>query len=487
MQNVTRRNFMAATGIALAGTAAVASTSAAVADEAAAPEYDAIVVGAGIAGVSTGIHLLECGVERVAIVTKGGGVGAGANSTVAGGQFLYPMTDDEEGVELFFQSFMRKSQGLGREDLTRLISENAKAANEWLIGHGCEFTEPVQVKPFDVLAVNAAPGAGVGMPPLMEQLGNEYAALGGELIENTKLIDFVLDDMGAVCGVKVRNAEKGVYTIAAKATVVATGGYLANKQVMEQWCGADGDQILVRGQKTLTGDGLLAAERIGGMQYTMGGIQQSLHIAPVPPQAPALCPFASAQYTIAVNKAGERFCDEAGGYVTIGKAAYEQPGQTHALIFDQAAVDSIEVLAGDVQKFANFEIPVATADTIEELAEQLEMDPAVLKATVDEFNAASDGEKTTGLAIEKTAVANKIETAPFYAFFPMVPGGTQCFGGLYTDGDCRVLESDGTVIPNLYAAGEVIGGIFVYDYIGGASLTRGVVSGMHVAELIAQA
>ena len=174
------------------------------------------------------------------------------------------------------------------------------------------------------------------------------------------------------------------------------------------------------------------------------------------------------------------------GYVAIGKAAYAEPGQTHALVFDAAAVESVAVLASDLEKFETFGIPVAQADTLEGLAEQIGVDPAAFAGTVEEFNAATDGEATSGLAIEKTACALKVETAPFYAFYPMVPGGTQCFGGLYTDGDCRVLEADGTPIANLYAAGEIVGGIFAYDYIGGASLTRGVVSGMHVAELIAQ-
>ncbi len=536
-QSVSRRNFVTAGSIAMAATAAAAAVvatpaSAAESTDAAAPDYDVIIVGAGLAGLATGVRLLEDGVSNVLIVTKADGAGAGANSTVAGGQFLIPVEDTDEGVEMFYEAFMLKSEGKGREDLSRLIAQNAQGANAWLQDHGCEFTEAVQVKPYNILAVNAAPGAGIGMPTLIAQMDSEYQALGGQMLSNAKLLDFTVNEKGAVSGVKVRT-EDGIQYLTAGNTVVATGGYLGNKQLMEQWCGADGDQIIVRGHKTLTGDGLLAAERIGAMQYTMGGIQESLHIAPVPPSMPALCPFASAQYTVVVNAQGERFVDESLGYVAIGKAAYNQPGQTHALVFDSATLenvgvlksdvekfgnfgipvaqaDTIEdlaeqigadthalvfdsatlenvgVLKSDVEKFGNFGIPVAQADTIEDLAEQIGADPAILTATIEEFNAAVDGEKTESLAVNKSACASKVETAPFYAFAPMVPGGTQCFGGLYTDGDCRVLEADGTPIANLYAAGEVIGGIFVYDYIGGASLTRNVVTGMHVANLIAE-
>lgn len=486
-QSVSRRNFVTAGSIAMAATAAATAVAAspAGASDGSTADYDVIIVGAGLAGLSTGVRLLELGVSNVLIVTKGDGAGAGANSSVAGGQFLLPVEDTDEGVELFYEAFMLKSDGKGRQDLSRLIAQNAQNANAWLQNHGCEFTEAVQVKPYDILAVNAAPGAGVGMPALIAQMDSEYQSLGGQMLPNAKMLDFTVDETGAVSGVKVRTVD-GIQCLTAASTVVATGGYLGNKQLMEQWCGADGDQIIVRGHKSLTGDGLLAAERIGAMQYTMGGIQESLHIAPVPPAMPALCPFQSAQYTVAVNTEGQRFVDESLGYVAIGKAAYNQPGQTHALIFDSAAVESNDILKGDVEKFDNFGIPAAQADTIENLAAQIGVDPAVLAATVDEYNAAVDGEKTSGLAIDKNACASKVETAPFYAFAPMVPGGTQCFGGLYTDGDCRVLEADGTPIANLYAAGEVIGGIFVYDYIGGASLTRNVVTGMHVADLIAE-
>ena len=200
---------------------------------------------------------------------------------------------------------------------------------------------------------------------------------------------------------------------------------------------------------------------------------------------PALCLFSSAMYTVVVNSAGERFVDESLGYVAIGKSAYSQPGQTHALIFDSAAVEELDVLKSDLDKFGNFGVEVPQADTIEDLAAQIGVDPATLTATIDEFNAAIDGDKTSGLAIDKTACARPVSTAPFYAFYPMVPGGTQCFGGAYVDVDCQALEPDGTPIAGLHVVGEAIGGIFAYDYIGGASLTRCVVSGMHVADGIA--
>ena len=167
---VTRRGFVAAatSGLALSGLAA----GAALAEEAgkqeasadAAASYDAIVVGSGLAGLCTGVRLLEDGVKNVLIVTKEDTMGTAGNSRIAGGQFLFPMEDTDEGVQKMVDSFNAKSQGKGDAGLTQLVCANSKAANDWLVSHGCSFTDSVQVQPYDVLAVSAAPGGGKGMP-----------------------------------------------------------------------------------------------------------------------------------------------------------------------------------------------------------------------------------------------------------------------------------------------------------------------------------
>ena len=167
---VTRRGFVAAatSGLALSGLAA----GAAFAEEAgkqeasadAAASYDAIVVGSGLSGLCTGVRLLEDGVKNVLIVTKEDTMGTAGNSRIAGGQFLFPMEDTDEGVQKMVDSFNVKSQGKGDAGLTQLVCANSKAANDWLVSHGCSFTDSVQVQPYDVLAVSAAPGGGKGMP-----------------------------------------------------------------------------------------------------------------------------------------------------------------------------------------------------------------------------------------------------------------------------------------------------------------------------------
>lgn len=492
---LSRRGFAVAGAATIAGTASIVSPFAmAQADEMSVSEdagsvydetHEVVIVGAGLAGLSAGLKLLDLGVDDVLVITKASDAGYETNSIVAGGTFNFPNDDTDESRAALIDVYNIKSNGKGRQDLTELIVNNIREDLDWLVGHGCEFTEPTQSVPYDALQFNAAPGSGMGMPALMEQMVSEYTAAGGAVLTEAKLIDLLLDDKGAVAGVKVRTAA-GYVEIGAQATVVATGGYVANKQLLEQYVGPDGDQIMVRGQASLTGDGVLAVERIGGMIYQAGGMDQTVHLAAVAPVNPAMCnPYQAIQQTIAINAEGKRYVDESKGYVTNGKAVFNQTNQTCALIFDDtiAQIDSVKA---DMDKFATYGAEVLEADTIEDLAALIEVDPSVLRETVEEYNSATDGEKTTGLEVEKTSCANKIETAPFHAFYPLSVGSIMCFGGIYTDGDCRVLEADGTPISGLYAAGEIIGGVFQYDYLAGSSLNRSLVTGVHVAGLIAE-
>lgn len=484
--SLSRRALMlgAATAAACATGAAVALADNAQPAEGTPSAYDVLVIGAGLAGLSAGIKLLELGVKKVLVVTKADDAGVGTNSIVAGGTFNFPSDSSETAIQALIDVYNLKSNNKGRQDLTRLIVENAAQSIDWLKNHGCEFTDPVQLAPYDALQCNAAPGSGLGMPALMGQLASEYAALGGELMTETKLIDFAIDEQnGAVCGAILRNAE-GLFTVTAQAVVVATGGYVANKQLLEQYVGPDGDEIMIRGQQTLTGDGLLAAVRAGGMIYQAAGMNQTVHLAAVAPENPAMCnPYNAIQRTIAINTLGQRYVDESKGYVTNGKAVFDQPGQTCALVFDATAAQ-IDGVKNDMEKFSIYGAPVHEAQTIAELAGLIGVDAAALEATVSEFNAAIDGDCTTGLTVDKTACAAPIAEPPFYAFYPLNVGSIMGYGGIFTDGDCRVLEADGTPIAGLYAAGEIIGGVFQYDYLQGSSLDRSVVTGIHVAQLI---
>ena len=477
----TRRSMLtgiaAAAGVAAMGTTTIRAHASEATDAATTPDADVLVFGGGLAGLCAGIHLLEDGLTPL-IVEKASVVATHTNSAVAGGSFTVP---GEAGVEAMIEDLTHKSEGRGDASLTKALCENVPATMDWLREHGCAFTDPVEIKPYSCQKVYAAPAMYQGMGTLMANLADAYEQLGGQTLCDTKLIDFVFNERGAVSGAIVRTPE-GLKTLHATCCIIATGGYVGNKQLLEEFVGPEADEILNRGFPTMTGDGILAAERAGAMLRQMGGTQ-SLHIAGVSPDNfVSGNPTNGVAYCLAINTAGKRYTDESKGYVNNGKALMDQPGQTCALVFDADAKANVENIQITVDQFANLNLPIIETDTIEDLASQIQVDPDVLKQTIDEFNAASDGEKTTGLEVNKTANAIKVQTAPFYAIYPLRPGCIMGFGGVYCNADAEVLEADGTPIENLYAAGEVMGGLLVGDYMAGSSLDRSAVFGLIAAK-----
>lgn len=209
----------------------------------------------------------------------------------------------------------------------------------------------------------------------------------------------------------------------------------------------------------------------------MGGLD-SIHVAAVSPKNPASGqPSTIIPYAIGINKLGKRYIDESLGYVAHGKAVLDQPGAQVAIVFDQAIADTPNGKSV-IDQFTAFKLDIIKADTLEELAEKIGVPAAAFIETVEKFNAAvtPDG-KALAANPPKAACASRIEKPPFYALYPLVPGITQTFGGLKINTKCQVLEADGTPIKGLYAAGEVTGGWFSIDYIGGASLARCLVTG----------
>jgi len=202
-----------------------------------------------------------------------------------------------------------------------------------------------------------------------------------------------------------------------------------------------------------------------------------LHIAAVHPKNTASAnPSRVVPYSLGINRLGRRYVDESEGYVAHGKAAMNQPGLQVALVFDQ---NVFELPAAQEVK-ANFDrlgIDFIVAHTLEELAAKINVPAATFRETVERFNAAVVGDQAPTADPPKKACAVRMERPPFYAIYPLGPGITLTFGGIRINLRRQALDADGKPIGGLYAAGECVGGYFVGDYVGGASLTRCLVDG----------
>jgi tricarballylate dehydrogenase len=256
--------------------------------------------------------------------------------------------------------------------------------------------------------------------------------------------------------------------------------------------GPNWDVAKVRGTHANTGEVLEAALRHGAQAY---GHWSGCHAIQWDAQAPPTGDleitnrFSRQSYPvgIVVNRRGERFLDEGEDlrnytYAKFGAEVLRQPEGVAAQIFYATTTPLLRTI--------DYDAPGATrveADTLGELAERLGFDRAGLERTVAQFNAAitqdvafdpavRDGRRTRGIAPPKSNWALAIDTPPYLAF-PVTCGITFTFGGVRVDADAAVLDTAGRRIPGLFAAGELVGGLFFHNYPGGTGLTAGAVFG----------
>lgn len=436
---------------------------------------DVLVIGSGLSGIISAVSALESGASVLLIDKAERGL-RGGNSRVCLGSFLMPENDSEEAHRAFVEDVAKKSLGGGRTDLYAVLGDNIRTDIAWLESMGAGFEKWMRSDPWRLGVRIASPGQYRGMPKLLETLHGVFEKKGGKALYRTKAKALLLDDKGAVCGCRVQT-RAGLEDIFAKAVILGTGGYSANRSMLEA-AHPGGAGLLVRGNPWITGDGIALATEIGAATRGMAGVE-SLHL-PVVYRGPKGngSPTRAMPYGLGINLQGQRFVDESIGYASFGKGVLQQPSQTAALIWSAAKQESEPRINMSVELFKKAGGGYFEAKNVEDLAAQIGVSATALRKTIVDFNAAVREDGSAPDAVPpKRALAEKIDPdRPMRAFFPLTPSITMVYGGLVIDKSARVLEADGTVIPNLYAAGETVN-LYFHDYHGGGILSQCVVFG----------
>jgi tricarballylate dehydrogenase len=313
---------------------------------------------------------------------------------------------------------------------------------------------------------------------------------GIDILYATRAVDLLYNGT-RIEGVRVRHDET-LREIKAKAVVLAAGGFQANPEWRTRYLGPGWDLAKVRGTRYNTGDGIRMALDIGAAPC---GNWSGCHAVQWEMNAPEFGDLAvgdqfqkhSYPFSILINATGKRFVDEGADfrnytYAKYGRVVLEQPGQFAWQVFDQQT----KHLQRDEYRIR--QITKVTGNTIEELAGKLEgVNAAEFVRTIIEYNKAvktdvpfnpnvKDGRGTQGLAVNKSNWAVRIEQPPYEAY-AVTCGITFTFGGLRINTDCEVLNTDYQPIRGLYAAGELVGGLFYFNYPGGSGLCAGAVFG----------
>lgn len=474
-----------------------------------------IVVGSGNAAMSAGIAALEAGAS-VLMLEKAPEDLAGGNTKYTAGAMRFAYETSEELLPLLsnpddprvaktdFGQYSKEkfaSDLLGFNDGQPLTSEQetlvAQSYNavRWLAGHGVTY-EPIYSRQsfekdgkyiFWGGLTLAADNEGVG---LFDMELAAFQRLGGTIRYNAGVTDLIHDGE-RVTGVRVGDEE-----IASDAVILACGGFEASDTLRSELIGPDWSVAKVRGTPHNTGDGLRMAEALGATRY---GRFDGCHATPMdlhmknfgnldlPPKERKnyrkICYFLG----VMLNARGERFVDEGINfrnytYAQFGRAVLEQPQHFAWQVFD----DKVKhLLYGE---YHTDDASFVEANTLDGLVAQLKgVDQSAAAATLGAYNAAVDdatefdptvldGKSTKGLPLEKTNWAQKLDTPPFRAY-PVTGGITFTYGGLKVNDAGNVLREDQTTIKGLFAAGEMVGGVFFGGYPGGSGLTSGTVFG----------
>jgi tricarballylate dehydrogenase len=478
-------------------------------------KYDVIVVGGGNAALCSALAACEEG-AKVLILERAPASERGGNSTYTEGlmrcvyngvddiRALSPeLTDDEVASadfgayteERFFDDMARITQNRTDPDLCEILVKNSNAVMHWMRKHGVQFLPQFGRQAFNIDGKftfwgGATLAAWGGGPGLVDALYQAAEKSGARVAYGAWVQDLEHSDNG-VSGVVVKL--NGVTRrIEAGAVVLACGGFEANTEWRSAHLGRGWDLAKVRGTKYNTGDGLAMALRIGAQPH---GHWSGCHAVGWERYASDFGDYAltddyerdSYPFSIMVNSEGKRFLDEGADfrnytYAKYGHIILEQPGQFAWQIYDSKVVNLLR------PEYRTKHVTKVTANTIEELADKLEdVNKAELLKTIGEFNAAvktdvpfnpnlKDGRCAAGLAISKSNWANPLDTPPFEAY-GITCGITFTFGGVRITNEAQVVNTNHEPIAGLFAAGEMVGGLFYFNYPGASGLTSGAVFG----------
>lgn len=441
-----------------------------------AERYDLVIIGSGGAGLVSALQARELGLHPV-VLEKMPTLGGNTIKASSGMNAAETNIQLRQGIVDSFAEFYEETfQGGGRLNdpaLLEYFTTHSGQAIDWLRLHG--------------IFLNDLTLTG-GMKKKRAHRPESTAPVGAYLIKNllwlldqvkipvytnTKVTELLKAESGQIKGVKVEvlGEEK---TLLTQAVILATGGFGASKQLIQRYR-PELAAYKTTNQSGATGDGIFLGTAIGAQPIQMELVQIHPTVQQDTERVFLIGEAVRGEGAILVDQFGERFTDELGTRRVVSQKITALPERSAYLIYDQAVKDRVKALA-----FYEAQGLVVKAATLAELATKLELNVSALEDTLRQWNTAVE----TGVDVRfgrTTGMTHKLEKAPYYAIH-IAPAIHYTMGGLHIDPKARVLDRNGAVIPGLFAAGEVTGGLHGNNRIGGNSIAETVVFGRQAAQ-----
>ena len=433
---------------------------------------DVVVVGGGGAGLSAAIAAKEKG-ANVVLVEKMLMLGGNTNYATAGinaaNTKLQKKLGIEDNAELFYNDTMKGGKNVNNPELVKKLTADSANIIDWLTERGADLSEVVFTGGQSAKRTHR-PAGGQAVGPVIVDALAETAEKDGIDVRTESEVTKLIKTGDKVTGVEVKHKGE-TYNITAKAVVMATGGFGANaKMVAEYKPSLEG--FGSTNSPAITGEGIKMVKAVGGDLVDMTEIQT--HPTVVHKKTAMITEAVRGEGAILVNREGKRFVSELETRDVVSKAELEQTGKSAFLVFDQEVREKLGAINGYVRK--GFTVEGAT---VEELAGKIGVDAKGLVDTMAKYNGyvKAGEDKDFG----KTALPRELVKAPFYAI-EVSPAVHHTMGGVHINTNAEVLTADGKVIPGLFAAGEITGGVHGANRIGGNAVTDITVYGKTAGE-----
>ena len=375
-----------------------------------------------------------------------------------------------DSVELMELDTMIGGKGINDPELVETLCANSADAIDWLDEHGITLHNVSSFGGASVKRIHRpvnAEGKTVSVGSYMIPLLQENCEKAGvKMMLDTTATEILTDANGAAVGVKATGASGETVTVNAKAVVLASGGFGANLDMVVKYK-PELKGFMTTNAPGIQGQGIEMAQAIGAATVDMDQIQ--IHPTVEANTAALITEGLRGDGAILINEEGQRFIDEVGTRDVVSAAEIAQTGSYSWLVVDQAMVDASSVIQGYIKKGYT-----VTGETYEELGKAMGVDAAAFAETMDKWNGYVEAKNDPDFG--RTSFANPLNTAPYYAV-KVTAGVHHTMGGLKINANTEVLNEKGEVIPGLFAAGEVTGGVHGANRLGGNAVADFTVFG----------